>query len=55
MSDLVFYTNPMSRGRIVHWMLQEIGQPYATVWLEYGAGTRSAEYLAVKGARASAQ
>ena len=28
MSDeLVFYTNPMSRGRIVRWMLEEIGQP----------------------------
>jgi glutathione S-transferase len=48
MSDLVFYTNPQSRGRIVHWMLEEIGVPYETVWLEYGpTGTRSAEYLAV--------
>ncbi len=26
MSDeLVFYTNPMSRGRIVRWMLEEVG------------------------------
>ena len=25
---LTFYTNPMSRGRIVRWMLEEIGQPY---------------------------
>ncbi|MDQ2878569.1 MAG: glutathione S-transferase, partial [Pseudomonadota bacterium] len=23
MSDLVFYTHPMSRGRIVRWMLEE--------------------------------
>jgi glutathione S-transferase len=28
--DLVFYTNPMSRGRIVRWMLEEVGQPYRT-------------------------
>ena len=28
MSDLIFYTNPQSRGRIVRWMLEEIGQPF---------------------------
>jgi glutathione S-transferase len=47
MTDLVFYTNPQSRGRIVHWMLEETGLPYTTVWLEYGAAMSSAEYLAV--------
>lgn len=47
MNDLVFYTNPQSRGRIVHWMLEEIGLPYQTVWLEYGAEMSSAEFLAV--------
>jgi len=26
--DLIFYTNPMSRGRIARWMLEEVGQPY---------------------------
>lgn len=31
-----FYTNPMSRGRIVRWMLEEIGQPYDTEILGYG-------------------
>ena len=25
---VAFYTNPMSRGRIVHWMLEEVGAPY---------------------------
>lgn len=25
---VTLYTNPMSRGRIVRWMLEEIGQPY---------------------------
>ena len=33
--ELVFYTNPMSRGRIVRWMLEEVGQPYRTELVEY--------------------
>ncbi len=38
MSDeLVFYTNPMSRGRIIRWALEEVGQPYETVVLDYPA------------------
>ena len=28
MAEIQFYTNPMSRGQIVRWMLEEIGQPY---------------------------
>jgi len=48
MSDeLVFYTHPMSRGRIVRWMLEELGQPYRTEVLEYAASMKSPEYLAV--------
>lgn len=47
MNNLVFYTNPQSRGRIAHWMLEELGLPYETVWLEYGAAMKNAEYLAV--------
>jgi glutathione S-transferase len=27
-ADIQFYTNPMSRGQIVRWMLEEVGQPY---------------------------
>ncbi|UZK69379.1 glutathione S-transferase family protein [Sphingomonas sp. S1-29] len=34
--DLVFYTNPMSRGQIARWMLEEAGAPYRTELLEYG-------------------
>jgi glutathione S-transferase len=34
MNDLVFYTNPQSRGHIAHWMLEEIGLQYQTIWLE---------------------
>ncbi len=47
MSELVLYTNPQSRGRIAHWMLEELGQPYDTVWLDYGPAMKTAEYLAV--------
>ena len=44
---LTFYTNPMSRGRIVRWMLEEVGEPYETVLLDYATGMKSPEYLAV--------
>ncbi|WP_372784946.1 glutathione S-transferase family protein [Phenylobacterium sp.] len=46
-NDLVFYTNPMSRGRIVRWMLEEVGQPYSTEILDYEHGLKSPAYLAV--------
>jgi glutathione S-transferase len=46
-SDLVFYTNPMSRGRIVRWMLEEVGAPYRTEVLQYGTTMKAPEYLAV--------
>jgi glutathione S-transferase len=44
---LTFYTNPMSRGRIVRWMLEEVGQPYETVLLDYGTTMKAPEYLAI--------
>lgn len=48
MSDeLVFYTNPMSRGRVVRWMLEEVGQPYRTELLDYGTTMKAPEYLAI--------
>jgi glutathione S-transferase len=43
-----FWTNPMSRGQIAHWMLEELGQPYQTNWLDWGpTGNKSAQFLAV--------
>ena len=45
--DLVFYANPMSRARIVRWMLEEVGQPYRTEILEFGTTIRSPDYLAI--------
>jgi glutathione S-transferase len=44
LNEIVFYTHPMSRGRIVRWMLEEVGQPYRTEVLDYGtAMSRVAE------------
>ncbi len=45
--ELVFYTNPISRGRIVRWMLEEVGVPYRTEILEFGPMMKSADYLAL--------
>ncbi len=44
--ELVFYTNPMSRGRIVRWMLEEVGQPYRTELIDY-ATMKDAAYRAI--------
>ena len=45
--ELVFYTNPMSRGRIVRWMLEEVGQPYRTEILDYDTTMKAPAYLAI--------
>jgi glutathione S-transferase len=45
--ELIFYTNPMSRGRIVRWMLEEIGQPYRTDLLEYETTMKAPAYRAI--------
>ncbi len=45
--EIVFYTNPQSRGRIVRWMLEELGQPYRTEVLGYGTSMKAADYLAI--------
>lgn len=45
--DIVFYTNPMSRGRIVRWMLEETGCVYRTQSLDYGPSMKSPEFLAI--------
>jgi glutathione S-transferase len=47
MDELVFYTHPMSRGRIVRWMLEEVGQPYRTELPDYGTTIKSPDYLAI--------
>lgn len=45
--ELVLYTNPMSRGRIARWMLEEVGQPYKTDVLNYASTMKAPAYLAI--------
>ena len=45
--ELVFYTNPLSRGRIARWMLEEVGQPYRTEILDYATTLKAPAYLAI--------
>ena len=47
MADLVFYTNPQSRGQTVRWMLEEIGQPYDTEILDYASTMKQEPYLSI--------
>lgn len=45
--ELIFYTNPMSRGQIVRWMLEEVGAPYEPRILDYGTTMKDAAYRAI--------
>ena len=45
--DLIFYTNPMSRGQVVRWMLEETGAPYATEVLDYASTMKGPAYLSI--------
>jgi glutathione S-transferase len=45
--ELIFYTNPQSRGRVVRWMLEEVGQPYRTELLDYGTTMKAPAYRAI--------
>src|SRR5687768_18578373 len=47
MSELIFYTNPQSRGRIVRWMLEECGADYRTVVVPYGPEMKSEPYISI--------
>lgn len=49
MSETVgFYTNPFSRGRVVHWMLEEVGAPYHVELLDFERGEhKRPEFLAI--------
>jgi glutathione S-transferase len=45
--EIVFYTNPQSRGAMTHWMLEEIGCPYWVEVMSFGPKMKSPEYLAL--------
>lgn len=47
MSKIKFYSNPMSRGRVVRWMLEELAVPYELEILEFGQSIKSPDYLAI--------
>lgn len=38
--EITLYTNPMSRGRIAHWMLEELGVPYRAELVDFDRGTQ---------------
>jgi glutathione S-transferase len=46
-ADLKFYTNPMSRGQTIRWMLEEVGEPYDTEILDYGSTMKAEPYLSI--------
>ena len=45
--ELILYTNPMSRGRIARWMLEEAGVCYHTEILDFGTTMKAPAYLAI--------
>ncbi|HEY3916508.1 MAG TPA: glutathione S-transferase family protein [Stellaceae bacterium] len=45
--EIVFYTHPQSRGRMVRWMLEEVGQPYRTELLDYATTMKAPAYRAI--------
>lgn len=47
MTGLTLYTNPMSRGRIARWMLEEVGAEYDVEVLGYGGSMKADAYLAL--------
>lgn len=47
MSKMTFYTHPWSRGRIVRWMLEEVGADYEVSVKEFGGSIKAPDYLAI--------
>ena len=43
--EMIFYTNPQSRGQIARWALEEVGAEYRQEILEYGDAMKSEEFL----------
>lgn len=45
--SLILYTNPMSRGRIARWALEETGAAYETRVMQYGAEMKGPDFCAL--------
>ena len=45
--EIVFYTNPRSRGAIARWMLEEVGVPYRAEVLGFGPPMKGGDYRAL--------
>lgn len=45
--SVIFYTNPMSRGQIARWALEEAGVAYEQRLMGYGTSMKDADYLAI--------
>jgi glutathione S-transferase len=46
--EIVFHHNPLSRGRIAHWMLEEVGAPYRVVLHSFDRKEhKTPDYLAI--------
>jgi glutathione S-transferase len=46
--EIIFYHNPMSRARIVHWMLEEVGAPYRIQIVSFDKGEhKQPDFLAI--------
>ncbi len=47
MHGITLYSNPQSRGRMVHWMLEELQVSYETVWIRYGEEMKGEGYRVI--------
>jgi glutathione S-transferase len=45
--ELVFYTNPQSRGQIIRWMIEETGADYRTELVDYASTMKAEPYLSI--------
>ena len=47
MTELTLYTHPYSRGRVVRWVLEELGVDYNVEVKEFGTSIKAPDYLAL--------